>query len=722
MDHLHIDLETKSAVDLRATGVYRYAEDPSTDVWIACFALNDEPVQRWFPGDPVPQLIVQRAGAHDTRFVAHNYTFERIMWREVLAKRYGWPQPVLSQWECTMAHGMGLALPRSLGELASVLGQPEQKDEEGHRLMLQMCRPRIIIRPDDPRYKKLRVHAIETAYKGAYSADTYSPAVTALDEHGPDPRVIVWWYTEEKLKRLAAYCDLDVDAERGAHKRLNRIRPMTETERKVFLVDARINDRGLKIDLPTVANARRVMDVALRGASNEMQALAGCGPTQVKALVEWLQSRGVDTDSVAKAEVEDLLSVPDLADDVRRVLEIRLDAGQSAHTKYAAMVERACRDGAIYGEHVYHAAHTGRFAGSGVQIQNMLRPTERYDLAYGLQAMIEGWSVDMVKIMLGDPFGLVGELTRNMIVARKGNVFRTADFANIEGRGNAWLAGSGLKLDAFRAFDRKEGPDLYLVAAAGIFRVPVDSLNKKSPERQTGKVAELACGYQGSIGAFRKMAKTYRLTFTDPEILKAVRGWREDDMNAPIVDSWFEMEATAFKAVENPGVAFSCCGGRLKFIVKGAFLWLQLPSKRLLAYARPAIEQVERELQERDDEGNLVYDEKNRPVMRKVSRPSVVYWNVDSKTRRWMKKPAYGGLWCENAVQALCRDILVEAMFRAEDAGYTIVLHAHDELVAEVPQYFGSTKEFEELMGQAPVWTPGLPVVAEGWSGPRYRK
>jgi DNA polymerase len=266
----------------------------------------------------------------------------------------------------------------------------------------------------------------------------------------------------------------------------------------------------------------------------------------------------------------------------------------------------------------------------------------------------------------------------------------------------AWLAGQYDKLDAFRAFDTKTGPDLYLVAAAGIYNVPIGSLNKKSPERQIGKVAELACGYQGGVGAFQTMAHTYGVKIPDEQAEKIVKGWRA--ANGEIKGYWYDLEEKAFRAVTHPGE--TVVAGNCKFKVVGSFLWLQLPSGRALCYPYPHLEW--KEMPWTDDDG--------RPVKKQV----VAYKGVNSYTRKWETLYAYGGKWAENITQAVARDVMAEAMVRVEKAGYPVVLTVHDEVVCEADG--GDEEEFETLMTTLPTWAAGLPVAAEAWSGARYRK
>lgn len=317
----------------------------------------------------------------------------------------------------------------------------------------------------------------------------------------------------------------------------------------------------------------------------------------------------------------------------------------------------------------------------------------------------------------------IAECMRGMVIAPPGKEFCTGDFGNIEGRVNAWLADETPKLKVFTDYDAGKGPDPYLVSAAGIYHRPVAAFNKESPERQIGKVAELSMGYQGGIGAFRNMAKNYGVHVSKKEANEIKKGWRGAHPN--IVQSWADMDAAAKSAVQNPGQVFQCCGDKLAFLMKDNFLWVRLPSGSMLYYCRPHFKEARFIADVEDkDTGEI--------VEREIVNTTVHFWGRDSQTKKWVRHHTYGGFWCENTVQSISRDILCEAMVRVEDAGYPIVLHAHDEIVSEVDRDFGDRSldkkgrlhdyAFEHLMEIRPSWASDCPIVVEGWRGTRYRK
>jgi DNA polymerase len=653
-DFLHLDVETRSAVDLKLAGPWVYAQHPSTDLWCACWAIGDGPVQTWRPGDPPSPELVEHVAAGGP-LVAHNaMSFERIIWKCVLAARRGWPEPALEQWHCTGALAAAIALPRSLDEAARALGLPVQKDMAGRRLMLQMARPRLV---------------------------------------EPDGR-IVWWEVPDKVRRLIAYCRQDVEVERALHQRL---RPLSDAEREVFLLDARINERGVAVDLELVEAAEALvvethaqLDAEMRGLTGGMVEAA----TQTARLLTWLRARGVEADSVDKPAVAELLD-RDLPDDVRRVLEIRSEAARSSTAKLQAFRARTCRDRRLRDNLLYHGAGTGRWSGKGVQLQNLPRPSVVTDLEAAITAIRQGEQAWWIDAFHGPPMGVVSDCLRGMLVAAAGMELIAADFAAIEARVLAWLAG---QRDLIRLF--ATGGDAYRHMAAQIYGRSADAIAKGSIERQLGKQAVLGCGYGLGAPRFRTTCADAGIQIDEGLAERVVQTYRTT--NDRIVALWREMEDAALRAVEQPGLIMPAAAGRVRFRIKGDFLWLILASGRPLAYAKPRIEDAETPW------GEL--------------RPQVTYLGVSSITGAWERQCAYGGRWTENVVQAIARDLLAAAMLRLEQAGYPVVLSVHDEIVAEVPAGVGSVQQLEAIMCQLPDWARGCPVAAEGWRGLRYRK
>lgn len=660
MTPLHVDLESRSTVDLKKTGVYVYAVDKTTDVHCAAYCFDDGPIELWVPGEPCPPAIAEHVEAGGELW-AHNAAFERIMWWSILTPRYGWPRPTREQFRCTMTMAYAMALPGSLENIPGALGLDIRKDMEGHRIMMQLAKPR----------KK-------------------------------DP--LVWWEDPAKLQRLYDYCKTDVATERTIAKRLLRL---TDTELALWHLDQKINDRGVYVDESLCAQAKLVVAQTAERLDREMSQVTGfeiTGCTNVNQITTWLRKKGVDVDSIAKDRLEALLNRDDLAPDVRRVIELRREAAKASVAKIDALLRGRNSDGRARGLLQYHAAGTGRWGGRRFQPQNLKRPEKAHEKIIPdlVDAVMTG-DARWVETLYGPPLTVVGDCTRSMVTAAPGHELVVADYSNIEGRVTAWLAGESWKVQAFRDFDNGVGPDLYLLAYSKSFGVSIEAAK---PHRQIGKVMELALGYQGGVGAFQKMAVAYGVKVDDVQADVLKNRWREAHPN--VRNLWYEMEDAARRAIESPGQVTSAADGRIRYKVKGGCMFMALPSGRCLCYVHPRLEWKEMPWT----------DESGKPA-RKLS---IAYEGVDSTTGKWGRQFTYGGSLVENAVQAIARDVLAMALPKVEAAGYPVVLHVHDEIVSEVKAGFGSVEEFVALMTDLPPWAAGCPIAAAGWRGRRYKK
>lgn len=690
---LHIDFETRSTLDLKKVGVHAYAAHPSTDLWCACYSFDDGPVERWHPRHTFPPRDIQDHVESGGRIYAHNSAFERTIWRLILAPRYGWPLPAVEQWYCTMAMALAMSLPASLDQASRAVSLPFEKDEEGHRLMMRMCRPRS-------------AHPVDGT--------------------------VVWWDVPEKVERLTAYCTQDVVVERALGDRLV---PLRESEQRLWWLDQRINDRGVYVDDEFCEAAKIVVADTVKRLNARMKEVTGgavSGVTKVADIVAFLWKQGVLTKSIAKGELADLLTRSDLPPAAREVLELRQEGGKASVAKINALLRGRCPDGRARGLIQYHAASTGRWGGRRFQPQNLKRPDETTDVPAAIEAIREGIPSRAIEWAFGPPLDIVGDCIRGMVVAEPGNKFYVADFVSIEGVVLPWLAGEEWKLDAFRAYRRGDAPDLYIQSYCKTFGVPL--FGKKDPRRQVGKVMELASGFQGGHGAYLRMGASGKrldeLTVmvranTDKHVWaeatdkykKGANGLERDQWTALriVIDAWraahpcikqfwFDLEEAAITAVREPGKTF-CAGdfGRpVRYKKQGSFLWCQLPSGRALCYPYPRLENV------------LMPWGKQKL--------SLVCKGVDPLTKQWCDQKIYGGLLAENVTQAVARDLLAEGIERCEAAGYATVLHVHDENVAEVREGFGSLEDFVAIMEVVPAWAVGCPIAAEGWEGTRYKK
>ena len=636
---ISLDFETRSALDLKKTGVYPYAAHVTTDVWCMAYSTAGREPRLWRPGMPVPPEF--REGR---AMVAWNANFERQIWNAVMVPRYGFPEIPLERWHCTMARALAMGLPGALDKAAEALGVAEQKDKEGHALMMRMAKPRRV-QPDG---------------------------------------TILWWDDADRRGRLERYCQQDVRTELSIAERLM---PLSESERQVWLLDQRINDRGVGLDLPLVNALTRLGGLAQADADRRMRELTDGAVkqlTQAGALKTWLEGRGLFLDGVAKDDVRDALE-GELDPVVEEVLLLRQEAGGTSSRKLGAMAASVGRGSRIRGMLAYHGASTGRWAGRLVQPQNLPRGSIKHKHLEPCLPLVLAGNGRALELLFGSLHAVVPSSLRACFRADPGNTLYAGDYSQIEARVLPWLAGAEHVLDVFRS-----GKDIYQ-ATADVMGV----------DRQIGKVAVLALGFQGGKGAFQSMAAIYGLKVSEAEADDIKTKWRE--ANPEAVRMWAEVQEQALRAVKHPDKMFHACGGKVGFRMEGPdWLVAILPSGRKLWYAKPHSVK------------------KLTPWGREVD--ALHAWGVDGYSRKWAPYSLYGGLLTENLVQAVARDIMAGAMLRLERAGYPVVLTVHDEVVCETRRDFGTLDEFKATMTTTPKWAAGLPVKADAWTGERYRK
>ncbi|HVZ42984.1 MAG TPA: DNA polymerase, partial [Ramlibacter sp.] len=620
-----LDFETRSLVDLGKAGATRYAQDPSTDIWCACFYVPDlDDILTWRPGMP-HGVLGQLAADPTVIFRAWNAAFERRIWREIMVKRYGFPDIPLHRWRCTAAEAAALALPRKLESAAKVLGASHQKDDAGHRLMLRMAKPRRILPDGTPE----------------------------------------WWDDHERVQRLIRYCAQDVRTEMAVKQ---KVRDLTDYELRVYQLDQLINDRGVMLDSAMAEAVRDLAAEAQTRANRELREVTNgrvAGVTKRADILTFLQSEGTETEKVDKEAVRALLARDDLTEAARRVLELRAEAGKSSVSKVDKMFSCVCFDGRMRDLLLYHGAGTGRWTGRLIQPQNLPARSK----ALGDEFDADQWrepvlahDYDLIDACY-PPLEVLAMQLRPCLRAAPGHRFVCADFAAIEARVLAWLADERWLLEAFR-----KGADVYRLMAADIYHKPVDLIGKPSAERDMGKRVILGCGFGMGWKKFILTCAKDDVLIEDAAAQQIIDTYR--DKNSRIKAFWYELERCAVAAVKAPGEKFYAAGGKLIFTKRGDYLWIALPGRtRALAYYKPRIV------------------EKTTPWGSK--QDAVRFWGEDSTTRKWMQIDLYGGLIAENIVQAVARDLMVDAMFRVEAAGYPLVLTVHDELLCEVPDGFG---------------------------------
>lgn len=650
-----IDFETRAIVDLKETGIYPYALDPGTDIWCFAYAFDDEEPEIWYPGLPFPERLRQHIEAGG-EMRAWNAAFERLIWKYIGVPRYGFPEVKMEQWVCTAVEAAAMALPRSLDQAGRVTGLAQKKDQDGYELMMRMTRPR-----------KAR--------------------------KGEDPNGIYWFDDDGRKQRLYEYCKQDVRVEQAMAK---IVRPLSDFERTMYLYDQIINDRGIGLDRQLVLAAQRIVEEGTARANAALSQLTGgmvTEVTQTGQLREWL---GVE--SVAKAKVAEMLE-SDLDPTHREALEVRLEAGKSSVAKLESMLAYVNADDRMRHLLMFLAANTGRWGGKGPQPQNYPRPLIKKVERFIPHVLAEDYdAIDLYE----PPIVVVSSMLRSMLKAPNGKTLMAGDYASIEAVVLNWLAGQEDILELFRQYfagDKTKDP--YVVMASRMKGCSLEEAREKY--RQPGKAAELGCGYQMGWKKFISAAwDVYQVRVDEEESKRAVAMYRET--HPMVVQFWDDANEAAMNAVANPGEVYTFGGlQNLKFVVRGKYLWLRLPSGRLLSYPAPRLEMTQRPWGEMG--------------------LSVTYSAIDGKTHQWVRHILYGGLIVENIVQAVSRDLLSESIVRLEQTGrYPVVLHAHDEIVSETSPNETSVKEMEEIMSILPEWAAGLPIKVEGWQSERYRK
>ena len=642
---LYLDTETYSETDIRSAGAYKYMEDPAFEVLLLPYAWNDDPVRVLDLTDPhdraeLPDII---AGLNDpdTIKVAHNAPFERNAYR----RQFGFYQPP-EEWVDTMILCAMNGLPMSLEAAGEALQLSQQKLKEGTSLINYFCKP---CKP--------------TISNGGRTRN--------LPEHAP-----------EKWQRFKDYAKRDVETMRLIYKRLHRF-PVPDWERKVWALDTRINELGVQVDREMVESAIAVDEAFTADHFAEMQRLTGLeNPNSIAQLKDWLEVVGVSCESLNKTTVQDLRK--EVTDPTtRRVLELRQLLGKTSTTKYKAMTAAAGEGDRVRGLLQYYGAgRTGRWAGRLVQVQNL--PQNHLDGIDKVRELVRQRDLDTLELCFDNVPDVLSQLIRTALVAKDGHTFLVADYAAIEARVIAYLAGEKWRMDVFA-----KGGDIYCSSASQMFKVPVEKHGVNGHLRQKGKIAELACGYGGGIGALKAFGAD-KMGLTEPEMQDIVTQWRQASPTIPRF--WRDTENAAKNALENPGRTFSIpCG--VKYRRDADALRCRLPSGRILSYWGARIEDG-----------------------------SIVFMGQNQTTRKWEKTGTWGGKLVENIVQAVARDCLAVALLRLDEEGYKVAFHVHDEVVIEEPTDGRTWQDAAEVMGRPIDWAPGLLLRGDGYAPKFYMK
>lgn len=653
--NMSLDLETRSSVDITKSGVYKYAESPDFEILLFGVSVNSSPVAVYdlANGDKVPEEIIKALSDDSVTKWAYNASFERVCLSVWLRRNY--PQyfssysiggdPVQqyldpASWKCTLVWAAYNGLPLSLDKVGAVLSFEEQKLKEGKELIRYFCMPS---KTEGRKWN--------------------------LPEHAP-----------EKWELFKKYNQRDVEVEMQIQQRLKNY-PVPDFVWDEYHLDQEINDRGIMIDRQLVEQAISIDEQSRNDLTAQMQKITGLdNPNSVMRLKEYLSDNGLETDSLGKKDVTALLKT--VPEGIAEVLSLRLQLAKSSVKKYQAMQNAVCSDGRCHGMFQFYGANrSGRWAGRLIQLQNL--PQNHMSDLEQARGLVKAGDYEMLNMLYDSVPNVLSELIRTAFIPRPGYKFIVSDFSAIEARVLSHLAGEKWRTEVFSS-----GGDIYCASASQMFKVPVEKHGINSHLRQKGKIAELALGYGGSVGALKAMG-ALDMGLSEEELQPLVNMWRNS--NPHIVNFWWQVDNAVKTAIQ---MCTSEKVGNITFTVKSGMLFITLPSGRKLAYVKPRI------------------------GMNQFGGKSVTYMGIDA-AKKWSRIESYGPKFVENIVQAVSRDILAYAMQTLKHC--FIVGHVHDELIIECSEKV-SLKAVCEQMGRTPEWIPGLVLRADGYECGFYKK
>ena len=661
MKTISIDVESYSGNDLGKCGVYKYVQHPDFDILLFGYAVDDGAVcvVDLASGETLPEEVLTALSDETVTKWAFNSNFERVCLSEWLRRNhpeyfssYSVPGDTVGDyldprgWKCSMVWSAYMGLPLSLAGAGAVLGLEEQKLKEGKDLIRYFCVPCKATKANGGRSRNLPEH------------------------------------DREKWERFKSYNQRDVEAEMSIQEKLRNF-PVPDFVWEEFWLDQEINDRGILLDIDMVENAIRLDGISKDKLSDSMKKITGLeNPNSVAQMKQWLSSRGVETETLGKKEAAKMIADKDMDEEVTEALKLRLQLAKSSVKKYQAMRNAVCRDGRARGMFQFYGANrSGRWAGRIIQLQNL--PQNHMEDLEQARGLVKNGDYEALAMLYDSVPNVLSELIRTAFVAAGGNKFCVADFSSIEARVLSWLAGERWRMDVFV----KNG-DIYCASASAMFGVPVEKHGRNAELRQKGKIAELALGYGGSVGALKSMG-ALEMGIKEEELQPLVDSWRTANPN--IVRFWWDVDRAVKKAVKQRepsvlrGIRFECRSG---------MLFITLPSGRRLAYVKPRIGE-------------------NR-----FGGESVTYEGVGG-TKKWERIESYGPKFVENIVQAISRDILCYAMRTLSHC--RICAHVHDELIIECRKD-ASLEAICEQMRRTPPWAEGLVLRADGYETQFYKK
>ena len=661
MKTISIDVESYSGNDLGKCGVYKYVQHPDFDILLFGYAVDGGTVRvvDLASGETLPEEVLAALSDETVTKWAFNSNFERVCLSEWMRRNH--PEYFRSYnddgdtvgdyldphgWKCSMVWSAYMGLPLSLAGTGAVLGLEEQKMKEGKDLIRYFCVPCKATKANGGRTRNLPEH------------------------------------DREKWERFKSYNQRDVEVEMSIQEKLRNF-PVPDFFWEEFWLDQEINDRGILLDMDFVENAIRLDGISKDQLLNAMKRITGLeNPNSVAQMKQWLSNRGVETETLGKKDAAKLIADKDMDEEVTEALKLRLQLAKSSVKKYQAMRNAVCRDGRARGMFQFYGANrSGRWAGRIIQLQNL--PQNHMEDLEQARGLVKNGDYEALSMLYDSVPNVLSELIRTAFVAAGGNKFCVADFSSIEARVLSWLAGERWRMDVFV----KNG-DIYCASASAMFGVPVEKHGRNAELRQKGKIAELALGYGGSVGALKSMG-AMEMGLTEEELQPLVNSWRIANPN--IVRFWWDVDRAVKKAVKQRepsvlrGIRFECRSG---------MLFITLPSERRLSYVKPRIGE-------------------NR-----FGGESVTYEGVGA-VKKWERIESYGPKFVENIVQAISRDILCYAMRTLSHC--RICAHVHDELIIECRKDI-SLEAICEQMGRTPPWAEGLLLRADGYETLFYKK
>ena len=637
MRTLAIDIETYSDIDIKKAGVYAYAGSTAFTILLFGYKYDDEEVKLIdLTVDGLPQSIILDLYSSAVIKTAYNANFERVC----LSSFLGVKLPI-HQWRCTAVQASMLGLPNNLKDVAKVLNLDAQKDAKGTRL----------------------INYFSVPYKG--------------NKRMPSDDSVKW----EEFK---SYCIQDVKVESEIRHKIAKY-PIPKDEQELYVIDQLINDRGILVDTQFVNNAINIDKIQSDICKTKFEELTGgVNPKSSSQVKEYLLDKGLEVLGVDKNTLGELIK--DIKDEkIKRILELKLRLGKTSVKKYEAMMRSICSDGRIRGLlQFYGANRTGRWAGRLVQVHNL--PQNHLDNLEEVRSLVRDGDYELLNMLYDDIPDVLSQLIRTSFIPEEGKKFIVCDFSAIEARVIAYLANEKWRIDVFETHGK-----IYEASASQMFKVHIESITKSSPLRQKGKIAELALGYGGGVGALMQMG-AIKMGLSEEELPDLVSSWRR--ANPSITNFWKTVEKATINAVK--GIP-STIDKNISFKREDGILFITLPSRRKLAYVQPRI------------------------VLNRFGSEAIAYDGVNGTTKVWEEIETYGGKLVENIVQAVARDCLAESIKRLHNKGYKIIFHVHDEIILEVRKDV-SIEEIENIMGEEISWAKGLTLRAEGFEAQFYKK